>query len=302
MGLTSSASGGGQLEVNWDFDGLPVARTADSGLAGVFTGNIPGVNDGTGNGTTTFTLQDGADFDVEVTAIDDGMRWIFDNGTIDGEGDTALLGTMPDLHNHATFEITAPEADNRTFAEGRISFRFLESSATPVGYTPSDVHSLIVSNGYLPPLADATDAHLKCQSTLALTVRGLIGKTYLLLGKCLDAALEHTMLEKSAMPALKRCSLDETNPKSLVGAIAKEKEKAVEKIAKKCGPLSDASVPYTESQVHTHVGMAVCRAEEMVGATYNHAAETIGTVLETAGAGGHHEVQHALPCMKASFE
>jgi hypothetical protein len=279
---------------------MPIARTADSGLAGVFTGNIPGLNDGAGNGTTTFPLTNTTDVDVEVTAIDADLRWIFPSGTLDEAGESTFEGTMPNLHNHATFELTT--ADAKQFGEGRISFRVLESTAVPFGYTPSDVQALIVSNGYLPPFETATDADLKCQKAVAGVARTFGAKVYQLLGKCLDAVLAHTMLEKSEKPALKKCSVDELDDKSLVSTIAAEKQKAVDKIVKKCGALSDSSLPYTESHIHTHLGMVQCRAEELAGATYNHAAELIGDVLEAAALGDHHDVQHALPCMKASFE
>lgn len=298
--VTSAASGSGDLQLSWDFDGLPIARTTDSGLPGVFTGNIPGLNDGAGNGVDSFALTDTTDVDVEIMSIDEGIRWIFGGTPVDAPGETALVGTMPSLHNHATFEITADDAN--TFAEGEISFRVIESTAVPFGYTPSEVRTLTVSNGYLSPLETATKDDLKCLKTVAGAVRKFNGKTYQLVGKCMDAVLAHTMLEKPAKPALKKCSVDELDEKSLVGRIAAEKAKAVAAIDKKCGPLSDSSAPFTESQVHTHLGMAQCRAEELAGATYNLAASQIGHVLEEASLGDTHDVQHAFPCMKASFE
>ncbi len=298
--VTSDADGGGQLEMEWDFDGQPIARTTDSGLPGVFTGNIPGFNDGVGDDVDTFTLEDTTDVDVEIMAIDDGIRWIFGGTPVEESGDTALIGTMPSLHNHATFEITSD--DENTFAEGKISFRVTESTAVPFGYTPSDVRSLTVSNGYLSPLEAASKDDLKCQKTVAGSVRKFHMKAYQLIGKCMDKVLAHTMLGKPAKPAVKSCDVDDLDEKSLVGKIASEQAKALAKIGKKCGPLSDSSEPYTLSQINTHLGMARCRAEELAGATYNHAAASIGHVLEEAGEGNHHAVQHAFPCMKASFD
>jgi len=300
MLVTSDAAGGGALGLAWDFDGLPIARTVDSGLPGVFTGNVPGFNDGAGDGTVSFPLTDTTDVDVEIMSIDDGIRWIFGGTPVGESGETAFIGTMPSLHNHATFEITGDDAN--TFAEGEVSFRVVESTAVPFGYTASEVRSLTVSNGYLSPLAEATKEDLKCQMAVAAAVRGFTSKTYQVLGACVDAVLAHTMLEKSANSALKRCSVDELDDKSLIGTIAAAKAKALAKIDKRCGPLGDSSVPYTLSQIHTHLGMAQCRAEELAGATYNHAALSIGHVLEEASAGDAHDVQHAFPCMKASIE
>jgi hypothetical protein len=304
MLVTSDANGSGQLLVDWNFEGRPIARTSDSGLAGVFTGDIPGMNDGTGDGIDTFTLTDGTEISVEVMAIDENIRWIFSEVpptvNLANPGETAIVGTMPTLHNHAAFEITG--SDNKEFLEGNISFRVLESTASPVGYTPSDVHTLRVSNGQLPPLEAATEDHLKCQKTIAGAVRNLIAKDYKIITKCVDAALKVTMLAGSPNPALKACSIDELDPKSMVNDLAAVKTKAVDKIVKQCGALSDSSLPYTESHIHTHLGMARCRAEEMAGASYNHAVNTIGAVLEAASMGDAHDVQHALPCLKASQE
>jgi hypothetical protein len=269
-------------------------------LAGVFTGNIPGFNDGTGNGSGTFTLTDGTEIGNEVTAMDEGLRWIFGEAPdpvvpiVEPFG-TAPVGTMPTLHNHATFEQTTTDAS--TFAEGRISFRVFDSSPAPA-YDPSEIRTLVVSNGYLPPLETADADDLKCQKRVAGAVRNFAAKVYQLLGKCVDAALAHSMLGKSENPAVKKCSIDEMDAKSLVSKIADEKQKAIDKIAKKCGTLDDSSTPYTLSHVQTHLGMAQCRAEELAGATYNHAAEMIADVL----AADHHDVQHAFSCMKASFE
>jgi hypothetical protein len=164
------------------------------------------------------------------------------------------------------------------------------------------VRTLRVSNGYLSPLEEASAAQLKCQKGVANAVRGFTSKTYQIIGKCVDAVLKHTLLDKPEKPALKKCSIDTDNPKSMVSAIDAAQRKAADKIAKKCGGLSDSSVPYTESQIHTHLGMARCRAEELAGATYNRAVDMIGEVLEAAAMGDHHEVQEALPCQKASIE
>jgi len=311
MGIVSDANGGGQLDLVWDFDATPIVRVFDSGVAGIFSHNIPGFNDATGDGVDTFTLATSptpAQVEVEVVSVDDNLRWIFSGGTLDETGETALLGTMPTLHNHATFELTAPALDNKEFAEGRVSFRVREG-ASVLGYTPSDVRTLRVSNGYLPPLEaalteDENKAQLKCQDAVAKAVRSFNAKTYQLLSKCVDATLAHTLLAKSAASALKACNLDDADDKSLVGYIAKAKQKAVDGIAKKCGALSTTSVPYTESQVHTHLGLARCRAEELLGATYNQAADQVGDVLAAAvpPAGDHDAVLAAFPCLKASFD
>jgi hypothetical protein len=305
MLVVSDANGAGQLELAWDFDGMPIARTADSGLPGIFTGNVPGFNDGTGDGAATFTLTNGTEISNEVTAMDEGLRWIFGEAPdpvvpIDEPFETAPVGTMPTLHNHATFEQTTTDAS--TFAEGRISFRVFDSSASPV-YGASEVRTLVVSNGYLPPFETASEDDLKCQKAVTGAARNFGAKVYQLLGKCVDAVLAHTMLGKSENPALKKCSIDDQDDKSLVSKIAEEKQKAIDKIAKKCGPLlDDSSTPYTLSHIQTHLGMVQCRGEELAGATYNHAASMIGEVLEAASLGDHHDVQHAFPCMKASIE
>lgn len=305
MSITSDVNGGGELQLGWDFDALPIARTSDSGVSGVFTNNVPGLNDGVGDGATTFTLNDGTNLDIELMAIDEGIRWIFTNGALEEPGDKALLGTMPNLHNHATFELIGD--DNTQFREGRVSFRIYESTSVPVGYTRSEVRTLRATNGHLPPLVALSSEkqnkkQLKCQQAVADGTRGYLYKAHQLISDCADAMLSHTMAEAKVKPALRKCDLDENNEKSLIGRIAAEKQKALEKISKKCGALTDSSTPYTASNIHTHLGMAACRAQEMVGATYNNAVEMIGGVLEANSVGDHHEVLEALPCMVASIE
>jgi len=298
--VTADASGSGQLQLGWDFEGLPIARTVDSGIAGIFTGDLPGLNDAAGNGSSTFALTNGTDVDIEILSIDEGIRWIFTNGTLEASGDRALLGTMPNMHNHAVYEQTTNDAS--TFAEGEIAFRIVETTVVPIGYTPSAVRKLTVSNGYLSPLVNPTADHLKCQKAVAGAVRGFSAKTYQLVAKCVDAVLAHGALGKSEARALRACSLDENHGKSLVSKIAYNRQKAFNKINKKCGPLGDSSIPFTASQVQTHLGMAECRATELAGASYNQAPEMVGDVLEGAGVGDSHDVLHAFPCMKASFE
>jgi hypothetical protein len=235
------------------------------------------------------------------------LTWVFTNGTLATPGDHALLGTMPTLHNHPNYNLQA--TDDKTFAEARVSFRVFDSSMSPV-YTASDVKTFRASNGYLPPLTpgvdeDANKVVAKCQKAVASAVRGFESKVYQLLGKCLDAVVaEQLGLEGNPDKALGKCNFDGLDSKSLVSAVAAAKEKAVEKIAKKCGTLSSSSLPYTESQVYTHLGMAECRAAELAGATYNSAPRSIGEILEAAvpPLGDHDTVIDAFPCMVSTTE
>lgn len=113
-----------------------------------------------------------------------------------------------------------------------------------------------ISNGYLPPEVLTTAEALACQQAVAREVSKLIAGKLRLLHLCLDRILAHEVLGKPVKPALKACAIDAGDSKSLVGRLAAARAKAVSLIAKKCGPLSPASTRYTESNIHTHLGMA----------------------------------------------
>ncbi len=297
----SDADGSGSLVMDWDFDAKPIARVVDAGFAGLFTGDVPGFGEAA-DGDGIFQLEIGTQVEVEVLSIDTGLSLDVEGTLLDEAGDVAVIGTTtPDLHAHPDYQLFLSGADANTFGEGRVTFRVREGSSS-FGYGTSETRTLTVSNGYLPVLEAPSEEELACQKAVAKIGTGYAKKVDAYLVKCFDKLFAAEFNGKSEAAALKACDLDANNSKGLVGYLAAVKTKAVEGIAKKCGPLSGTSVPYTESMIHAHLGMTSCRIQELVGARYNGASGILGHLLEHEGLGDTHDVLAALPCLKASHE
>lgn len=327
---------------------------------GLFTAGDPGFDAaGNEPAESVFALPAGTEISLEVTAIDELVSLKLDNG-VDGpffipfEGDQYRVGLIgdgicnqssmlctagdvgaactedadchtltPSIHNHPEYQLlllSAPE----TFAEGRVTFRLRNTGVSP-SYGESPLYTLTLSNGHLPGLEleenpTQADARTACQKTVAKAVRGLTSAHYKLLGKCLDKALAAEHLGKSESAAVKACSPDGGDPKSLAGRLIAATLKAEEKIGAACGSLDASSAPYTLSQVRTHLDMAGCRTEELIGAAYSESVEHIAELFSGTCSGGlcdgglhagdacsdHQEcsgedhVLAAFPCLKMS--
>lgn len=229
----------------------------------------------------------------------------------------------PSVHNHAEFQLLLL-SDPEQFAEGRVTFR-MRNTGIGATYGDSPLYALTLSNGHLPGLEleenpGEAAARIACQKALTKSVRTLNGSLHKLLTRCLDAAMAAEHLGKSDGAARKACNPDGSDPKSLAGRLAAAIAKAETKIGDACGTLSSSSEPFTLSQVKTHLGMANCRTQELVGAAYGesieHVAELFGGIcLASTCDGGLHagapcsadedcsaeqDVRAALPCMKMS--
>ncbi len=284
--IGSDADGSGSLVLDYPFDEVPVVRVTDSGFAGLFSSTDPGFMPAEDEpAESVFELDIPTTVGFEITDIDSGVTVKIGATDLDFVGASELIGTHdnadPDLsglHQHPTFEVALDVPDNKTFAEGRVSFRVFDNGG---GYGDSEIHSLVLSNGYL---GDGEE-NLKCLSAVGKEQRKLMGDRYKRLAKCMDKALA---AEESGnnTSALKLCDLDSSNEKSLVSKLSAGHAKSIVKIEKKCGTLSDMSEPFTESQVWTHLGMGACRMEEMIGATYLNAREELaGLFAEQFGDG-----------------
>jgi hypothetical protein len=244
---------------------------------------------------------------------------VCENGTNDGTvclndgactgGGTCTAICEPDssgLHNHGEFIIDLMTPDSLTFGEGEITLQINEGS-TGVGYLSSEPVTLKVSNGPLPGLEPANEDEAKtdnkCRKAVVTAVTSHIKKRYQLLGKCLDAIFAAEQLGKKEATAVARCDVDTPtcsvagtfclkddqcpmgevcngNTKSLVAAIRKDFNKQIEKLDKACDKNTPGAFgPFTSSNIHTHLGMAGCRTEELAGATYNGSVDEMVEVL-----------------------
>lgn len=280
--IGSDADGAGSLVLDYPFGETPIVRVTDSGFAGLFTSTDPGFMPAEDEPLeSVFALDLGSEIGVEITDIDSNVTLQLGATTLDQVGDSAVIGThdnadpeLSDLHQHPEFRVILSEPDNLTFAEGRFSFRVFDTAA---GYGDSSIASLTLSNGYL----GEGESNPGCVKAIAGEQRKYVALIYKGLAKCMDL-----VIGGNAEAAVASCSLDDGDPKSLVSKIDAARTKSLDKIAKKCGALSDTSLPFTLSQVSTHLGMGACRAEELAGATYANAREEIaGTFDGALGAG-----------------
>jgi len=288
--IGSTVSGGGNLTLEYALDERPIVAVSDNGVfPGLFDATDPGFMPATDEPPDIFSLNLGTTVSLELTDIDPNISVKVNATTLDAVGSVAVIEThdnadpeLSSLHVHPTFQLGIL-ADANTFGEGRFSFRFKGT-----GYGDSAIYTLKVSNGYLPPLDaladpmatdDAKKQAVNCQKAVAKEIRKFWAKKHGLMSKCFDAVIAVEGLGKSAESAAATCGLNATDPKSLAGKIAAVRTKTIAGIAKKCGPLSTSSIPFTDSAVQTHVGMASCRVEELIAATYNNSVEHLGEIL-----------------------
>lgn len=209
------------------------------------------------------------------------------------------------VHQHGEYFLNLDTGNDRTFGEGSVTLRIREGSGTSVGYGESEELTLKVSNGYLPGLeTDPNDptaaaAADKCRKAVAKQTRTLVSKQHQLLTKCLDAVFAAEDLGKSGAAAAKVCDpvmptcsggansgnacandagcpggLCSGNTKSLAALSLGLVEKAVSKLDKVCDKDTAGSfTPFSASNLRTHLGMASCRTQELVGAAYFNSIE-----------------------------
>ncbi len=286
MLIGADGDGSGALVLDYPFDEIPSVRVTDTGFAGLFSsvdpGFIPSLDDPLEG---IFELDLNTAVGMRITDKDPNVSILVGATPLTTVGSSAVIGThdSPDpeasgLHEHATFQVVLDTPDNTTFAEGRFSFRLYDAGGV---YADSNIATLTLSNGLL----SSGESDPKCLKAVAAEQSKLMSGRYKRMSQCMDSVIAAEASGKTKA-ALKKCSIDTSDDKSLPGRFNAARALAVAKLGKSCGPLSNASTPFTESQVYTHLGMGACRMEEMIGATYVNALEELAGLFDTAlGAG-----------------
>jgi len=314
MLISSTASGGGALQVEYDFS--TVARLGFSTSLGgfsIYTGLEPAfellAEDEPAE--PSFVVSNGTDISVEITAIDFGKTSMKVGSTVlAAVGDSALFGTVPFDHVHPELQLQLmlPEGE---FGEGTISFKITTTSGA---YTESEPYVLKLSNGPLPPLdydptAFAKDS-VKCQQTVGKVVKKLIGKEFGILSKCLDkvqvfkAKSELTTppsdLAKAQATAEQACAdASGTGPdsKTVLGQLAAARAAAATAIADACSGTGSGDL--SDDDISQQIGFASCHVEQLAAGAYGGAKTELAEFTARASQGGA-TLDTYFPCLYAT--
>lgn len=290
MTIGSDADGGGNLLIEYPFDEVSVVPVSASGFPGLFTSTDPGFLPAVDEPLEgVYALDVPTTVGLEIVSIDDNVEVQLGLSTLSAAGDAAVIAThdnpdpeLSSLHTHPQFLLSLATESTGEFAEGRFSFRVYDDDG---GYGDSDVYTLQVSNGYLPPIEVPTPARLACRTTVAKAVRKLGADAYKRVSACFDAALREVALGTPA-EAGAACGLNPVTSGSLASRLDAAHAKAFASAEKACGTLSDTSVPFTASAVSAHLGMASCRSQEVAGAAFGEVRAALEEVLAATGGDG----------------
>ncbi len=147
--IWSTANGSGPLTVEWDptkkiqtFEAFCTTDNTQCLYSAIDPGFMaPPTDDTPANGY--FVLKDGTAVSVVIISADAGLSMTVNGKKLYQPGDTALLGTMPTIHVHPSWQIVVPGGHYGDFI---ISYRLTTPTAD---YRQSEPLTLVVTN--IPP-------------------------------------------------------------------------------------------------------------------------------------------------------
>ena len=144
MTIWSTADGGGDLTIDWDFAGRGVLQTYKAICVGgqcLYSTIDPGfLAEGGAPREGFFSLADGTAVNIEVTTADAAASIKISGVTLAHPGDQAHLGSEPTLHNHPSWQLKLPEGVEGEFP---ISFKLTTTSSE---YGESAVFTVLLTN------------------------------------------------------------------------------------------------------------------------------------------------------------
>jgi hypothetical protein len=111
--IASTATGGGNLAVDFDFEAQPilVSFVGTFGELDFFTGNEPGFEALLEPEDDLFVLDDGTPIGLELIANDGVARLRFEDEILENPGDTVVIGSTPTLDGHGEWQLLLPAGE-----------------------------------------------------------------------------------------------------------------------------------------------------------------------------------------------
>lgn len=162
--IFSSMSGGGLLTSQQS----TVRQTpvfANLCVAGrcLYTSTNPGFIRTDQNLAGLFVLNSGTTVSLEVVAIDPAVSVKFGNTILDEPGESVVLGTVPAIHIHPSWQLQVPEGETGVYP---VEFRFTTNASS---YNDSGVFMLALSNG---PMGTTTTVPVASTTTVTMPTGG----------------------------------------------------------------------------------------------------------------------------------
>ena len=139
----STEDGGGALTLEFDFAHKQVHTFKTFCSAGTCLYSV--INPGFMNTTDAppdgnYALADGTTISVEVVTIDPAATLKINSALLKQPGDSASIGTTPELHTHPSWQLNLPEGEQGDYS---LSFKLTTDSPR---YAESQVFSIVLSN------------------------------------------------------------------------------------------------------------------------------------------------------------
>lgn len=307
--VASTASGGGDLAVEYDFETV-VGVDFDATLTGLLPPGWTGYSS-TDPGFDTIEADEpdeglyrvpaGTVVTMTITAIDPTVALFFPSPsptTLTAVGQTYVLGTQDaappnDIHHHGDLRLILMVPADQP-GSGRFSF-----TLSAPGFGTSEEFTVTLANTHLfvDFAAGTPSTNLKCQKAIGKSVSKFLGGYSKTLYKCLDRVAGVVSAEEQGQPteaaeaqADKACGdVGGALPvqATLLGRLAGVSQKARDGIAKSCGAAFDGD------KIARHLGKAACDVQLLASQGYVEAH----VVLAEITAGGV-PVAEQLPCLK----
>jgi hypothetical protein len=145
MQIWSTADAGGALTVQWDFsqkvqtfESFCTMDRSTCLYSTIDPGFMAPADDVPGEGY--YRLLDGTRVRIEIVSIEAGLSLNVNGQKLSKPGDSALLGTMPTIHNHPSWQLLVP---GEQFGDRSLAYKLTTDSPA---YADSRVFDVVITN------------------------------------------------------------------------------------------------------------------------------------------------------------